>query len=308
MTEYLRIVRKENPLDRVAKRSAVVELLASASSIEITRHEIEAGRHIWLYASDEWSGFELFYILSGTIVLEGQDGDPISLGTGDYLYHHGLPEKVFFRAETDIEILLVSNAPSFHLMRDELEGIVALVLSVEEKDPLTEGHCSRLERLAIATGERLALSAQDLIDLSYGAYLHDVGKIKIPDEILNKTSELTNTEWEEIKRHPDHGAEMLLEKDFLRGAAEIVRGHHEQFDGTGYPQGLSGEEIPIGARVVAVVDAYDAITSVRPYQKAQAKREAIDELKRSSGSHFDPKVVRAFLEVIGDDVTDDKTA
>ena len=301
LTEHLKIGRKGDPLDRVEKRSATVELLASAGPIEVTRHEIEAGRHIWLYASDEWSGFELIYILKGRIALEERDGGPVRLGAGEYLYHFGLPEKEFFRAETDVEILLVSNAPSFHLMRDELEGIVALVLSVEEKDPLTEGHCARLERLAIVTGERLGLSSQELVDLSYAAYLHDVGKIKIPDAILNKEGELTGPEWEEMKRHPDHGAEILKEKDFLGGAAEIVRAHHERYDGSGYPRGLRGEAIPIGARVVAVVDAYDAIVMARPYQKAQAKRTAIDELKRGAGTQFDPRVVRAFLEVIGDD-------
>ena len=300
--DKLRIGRKGSPIDRVEKRSAIVELIASAPSIEVTRHEVEAGRHVWLYASDEWSGFELMYILSGTISLEGADGsEPTTLGPGDYLYHHGLREKGFFRAETDIEMLLVANAPSFHLMRDELEGIVSLVLSVEEKDPLTEGHCSRLERLAIATGERMGIASRELIDISYGAYLHDIGKIKVPDEILNKTERLTDEEWAEMKLHPDHGAEILAEKDFLEGAAAIVRAHHERFDGKGYPRGLKGGEIPIGARVVAVVDAYDAMTSVRPYQKAQAKRKAIDELRRGAGSQFDPDVVRAFLDVIGDD-------
>ena len=301
MGNVLRIGRKGDPLDRVEKRSAIVELLASAGSLEITRHEIEAGRHIWLYASDEWSGFELVYILSGTISLEGGEGNAVLLGPGDYLYHHGLPEKEYLRVETDIEILLVANAPSFHLMRDELEEVVSLALSVEEKDPLTEGHCSRLDRLAIATGERLGLAAQQLIDLSYAAYLHDVGKTRVSDVILNKQSDLTDAEWDEMKRHPDFGTEILLGKDFLQGAAEIVRSHHERYDGEGYPRGLEGDEIPIGARVVAVVDAYDAITSLRPYQKAQAKRDAIDELKRNAGSQFDPNVVRAFIEVIGED-------
>lgn len=301
MTEHLKIGRKDDPLDRVEKRSATVELLASAGSIEVTRHEIEAGRHIWLYASDEWSGFELIYILSGAITLEERDGDPVKLGEGDYLYHFGLPEKEFFRAETDVEILLVSNAPSFHLMRDELEGIVALVLSVEEKDPLTEGHCARLERLAIVAGERLGLSSQELIDLSYAAYLHDIGKIKVSDAILNKEGELTDSEWEEMKRHPAHGAEILEEKDFLLGAAEIVRAHHERYDGSGYPCGLQGDEIPVGARVVAVVDTYDAMTSARPYQRAQAKREAIEELRKNAGTQFDRRVVSAFIEVIGGD-------
>lgn len=302
MTEKLEIRRKGDPLDRVEKRSAIVELLASAGSIEITRHEVEAGRHIWLYASDEWSGFELVYVLSGTIALEGRDGDPVTLEAGDYLYHQGLPEKEYFRAETDVEMLLVSNAPSFHLMRSELEGMMSLVVSVDEKDPLTEGHCTRIERLAIVTGERLGLPAHELVDLSYAAYLHDIGKLKVADEILNKTGELTESEWEEMKRHPEFGAEILQEKDFLGGAAEIVRAHHERFDGTGYPDRLKGEEVPIGARVVAVVDTYDAITSTRPYQRGQAKRKAIAELKDGAGTQFDPQVVRAFLEAIGDEV------
>jgi HD-GYP domain-containing protein (c-di-GMP phosphodiesterase class II) len=301
MTEELKIRRKTDPLDRVEKRSAVVELLASAGSIEVTRHEIEAGRHIWLYASDEWSGFELVYILQGTIALEGRKGDPVTLGAGDYLYHYGLPEKEYFRAETRIEILLISNSPSFHLMRNELEGMMSLVLSVDEKDSATEGHCTRIERLAILTGERLGLMGQELIDLSYAAYLHDIGKVKVPDEILGKGGELTNAEWSEMKRHPDYGAEILKEKTFLGGAAAIVRAHHERFDGTGYPRGLEGEEIPIGACVVAVVDTYDAMTSVRPYQRAQAKREAIEELQQGAGTQFDPRVVRAFIEVIGGD-------
>lgn len=298
MSNELRIGRKGHPLDRVEKRSAIVELLASAGSLEITRHTIDAGRHIWLYASDEWSGFELVYILSGTVSLEGGEGDPVLLGPGDYLYHHGLPEKEYFRVETDIEILLIANAPSFHLMRDELEGIMSLALSVEEKDPVTDGHCSRLDRLAIAIGERLGLTAQQLIDLSYAAYLHDVGKVKVPDEILNKEGALSEDEWEEMKRHPDHGVEILKEKDLLEAAAEIIRGHHERFDGAGYPQGLKGDEIPIGSRVVAVVDAYDAMTTTRPYRLALSRTEAIHELEKNVGTQFDPRIVQVFLELL----------
>lgn len=301
MSNELRIGRKGDPIDRVEKRSAIVELIASAGSLEITRHEIRAGRHIWLYAADEWSGFELVYILSGTISLEGGEGDPVLLGPGDYLYHHGLPEKEYFRVETDIEILLVANAPSFHLMRDELEGIMSLALSVEEKDPLTEGHCSRLDRLAIATGERLGLAAQQLIDLSYAAYLHDIGKVKVPDEILNKNGPLTDTEQDEMRRHTLYGGETLSDQEFLADAAKIVIAHHENYDGSGYPEALARGDIPIEARIIRVVDTYDAITTNRPYQKAQAKEEAIKELEANAGTHFDPNVVRAFTEVIGDE-------
>jgi putative nucleotidyltransferase with HDIG domain len=155
--------------------------------------------------------------------------------------------------------------------------------------------------LAIRTGERLGLPGQRLIDLSYGAYLHDVGKVRVPVGILNKPGRLTDEEWVEMRRHPEYGAEMLREKNFLRAAAQIVVSHHENYDGSGYPHGLRGEEIPMEARVVSVVDAYDAITSERPYQVAGAKSKAVQELRLNAGTQFDPRVVRAFLSVIGED-------
>ena len=179
-----------------------------------------------------------------------------------------------------------------------MQEMMSLARSVEEKDRTTEGHCTRLERLALLTGERLGLPGEQLIDLSFGAYLHDIGKVNVPGEILNKEDLLTDDEWVEMRKHPDHGADILREKEFLQGASEIVRAHHERFDGTGYPRALKGEEIPVGARVVAVVDTYDAITSTRPYQAALAKEEAIRELKKNAGTQFDPRVVAAFLEVV----------
>ncbi|MBE0635471.1 HD-GYP domain-containing protein [Candidatus Bipolaricaulota bacterium] len=284
--------------DRVDKRTTSLELLAMSGSLEITRQRIEAGKHFNLYAADDWAGFEFMYLLSGVLALEDGQGGEVSIQVGDYIYHNGLPEEVYFRVETDVELLLVCTPPSFHLIRDDMQEIMALARSVEEKDQQTEGHCSRLERLATLTGERLGLPGKQLIALSYGAYLHDIGKVMVADEILGKTSALSDTEWEEMQRHPDHGAEMLSKKQFLSGAAEVVRAHHERFDGDGYPRGLSGDEIPIGARVVAVVDTYDAIVSARPYKKALAKEEAIQELEKNAGTQFDPRVVKAFLDVV----------
>ncbi len=178
--------------------------------------------------------------------------------------------------------------------------MVSLAKSVDEKDRTTEGHCARLERLALLTGEELGLSGQQLIDLSFGAYLHDIGKVNVPDEILTKTESLTDDEWDTMRNHPQYGAEMLREKEILKGAAEIVRAHHERWDGKGYPAQLSGNDIPIGARIIAVVDTYDAIVSARSYKKALAKEEALTELEKNAGSQFDPRVVRAFLQVVGE--------
>ncbi len=263
--------------------------------MEVTRQRIDAGKIFYLDAASEWKGSEFFYILTGALLLKDEN---ILLEAGDYFYHHGLPKRVFFEVKEDVEILLVSSPPSYHLMRDEIQNIMELARSVEEKDSETEGHCHRLERLAILTGDRIGLTGDQLITLSYAAYLHDVGKVNVPDEILTKPAPLTEEEWEEMRKHPDYGAEMLKGKEFMQGAAEVVRAHHERYDGTGYPRGLKGEEIPIEARIISVVDAYDAMISDRPYRKALSKEEAIEELKKNAGTQFDPRVVHAFLTVI----------
>ena len=229
-----------------------------------------------------------------------EDQVPVVLNPGDCIHHNGLPRRVYFRVNEAAELLLFSSAPGFDLSSAGMSDMVAMARSVEEKDEVTKGHCDRLGHWAIKTGEQLELDGQQLIDLSYGAFLHDVGKVKVPDAILQKATRLTDCEWEEMSKHPDYGADMISQRDYLEGgAAEIVRAHHERFDGGGYPRGLKGEEIPIGARIVAVVDTYDAIVSARPYKKALAKNEAISELEKNSGTQLDPEVVRAFLQVVG---------
>ncbi len=298
MPKGLTIGRCGDARERIEKRYTVLELIATNGAMEVTRQTIEAGRHFNLYADDEWSGFEFLYLLKGKVTLEDGSGGEIPLGEGDFLYHSGLPEKAYFRAETDAEMLMVCTPPSFHLIREDMQEMIAMAQAVEEKDPITVGHCSRLGRLAILIGERIGLPGEQLISLSYGAFLHDIGKVRVSDEIINKSTQLTDSDWKEMTNHPDYGADMMSKRDYLGGAADIVRAHHERFDGTGYPHGLSGEEIPIGARVVAVVDAYDAIVSARPYKKALAKDKAISELEKNAGTQFDPRVVAAFLQVV----------
>ena len=300
----LTIRHSDDAVKRVEKRSTTLELLASSGSIEVSRQRIEAGRHFYLYAADEWTGFELVYVMSGSLTIEdetGREGELAALHPGDYFHHHGLSEKVYCRVGEEAELLLVSSAPSFDLARDGVEEMTAIAQAVEEKDSATQGHCGRIGRLAIRTAELLSLRGQVLIDISYAAYLHDIGKVRVPDHILGKEGALTDEEWVEMKRHPEYGAEILREKAFLGGAAEIVKAHHERFDGSGYPAGLTGGEIPIGARIIAVVDTYDAMTSDRPYKKALSKQAAMEELCANSGTQFDPEVVDAFIQVVEED-------
>lgn len=300
MVDGLTLGKSEGDRPKTETKSTTLELLVQQGAVEVTRHRIAAGKHFFLDEAKEWSGFEFIYVLGGLLTLTGE-GAGNSLRSGDYLYHRGLPQRAYFRVDEDVDLLMVSSPPSYHLIKEEIQEMMALARSVEEKDEATEGHCHRIERLAIRTGERMGLPAQRLMDLSYGAYLHDIGKVRVPDGILNKAGPLTDDEWVEMRRHPEHGAEMLREKGFLKDAARIVLAHHENYDGSGYPSGIRGEEIPIEARVVAVVDAYDAITSERPYQQALAKQSAVLELRLNAGTQFDPRVVRAFLTVIGED-------
>jgi putative nucleotidyltransferase with HDIG domain len=281
----------------IGKRATKLEQLVQHGALEVTRHWIAAEKHFYLDAAADWAGFEFIYILSGKLRLELGER-VIELKQGDYLHHQGLSERAFFRVNTDVELLMVSSPPSFHLVRDEIQGILSLARSVEEKDEITEGHLNRLERLAIMTGERLGLSGQRLLDLSYAAYLHDIGKVKVPDEILNKEGPLTPEEQIEMRRHTIYGQEMLTDHEFLSNAARIIVSHHENVDGSGYPDGLSDTDIPIEARIIRVVDTYDAITTVRPYQPALTKEEAIRELVLGAGAEFDRRVVRAFIDVV----------
>ena len=294
MVAGLTIVRKADGREKVEKRATSLDLLVQQGAFEITRQQVLAGKYFFLDAASDWEGFEFIYLLSGSLRVTDDD---LLLHAGDYVYHHGLSQRAHFQVEQDVEFLLVSSPPSFHLMRDEIQEILELARSVEEKDEETEGHCHRLERLAVATGERLNLKADQLVTLSYAAYLHDVGKVKVPDEILNKPGPLTAEEWGEMRRHPEYGSQMLASKDFLRDAARIVRAHHERYDGGGYPEGLAGGAIPIEARIIAVVDAYDAMVSDRPYRQALSQASALAELQKNAGSQFDPQVVHAFLSV-----------
>ena len=299
-----RVVHGGGSQDAVGKRDNRAEQLVQHGALEVTRHWIAAEKHFYLDAADEWSGFEFIYVLSGNITMElGERKE--DLHAGDYLHHRGLPERAFFRVNTDVELLMVSSPPSYHLVREEIQGILELARTVEEKDEVTQGHLDRLERLAILTGERLGLSGQRLIDLSYAAYLHDIGKVKIPDEILNKNGPLDDDEQVVMRSHTTLGGEMLSDHEFLTNASKAVVSHHENFDGSGYPDGLKGDEIPIEARVIRVVDTYDAITSARPYQGALSKEEAIRELVMGVDKQFDRRVVGAFIEVVSDGQVDD---
>ncbi|MDD5435480.1 MAG: response regulator [Nitrospira sp.] len=172
-----------------------------------------------------------------------------------------------------------------------------LSTALDYRDNETEGHSQRVVKYSIEIANVLKLKADQKEVLARGAILHDIGKIGIPDSILLKPSKLTEKEWMTMRKHTDYGYRMLKDIPFLKEATTIVLHHQEKYDGTGYPQGLKGKDITVGARIFAIADTYDAMTTDRPYRKALSDSYARNEIKRCAGSQFDPEVVDAFLTI-----------
>lgn len=175
--------------------------------------------------------------------------------------------------------------------------LAALSSALDVRDTETEGHARRVVRYMELIAEGLRVPVEQHATLRRGALLHDIGKIGVPDHILRKPGPLTENEWYTMKTHPDLGAKIIANIPFLQEVAVIIRAHHERWDGTGYPEGLAGEQIPQGARIFAVADSFDAMTSDRPYRRGRELDEALAEIERCSETQFDPAVVKAFLAV-----------
>jgi putative nucleotidyltransferase with HDIG domain len=209
----------------------------------------------------------------------------------------------FLEALADQAAIAIDNSALFYdLQRSNIDLSLAYDATIEGwsraldlRDKETEGHTQRVTEVALKLAHAMGVSDEQLVHIRRGALLHDIGKMGVPDGILLKPDKLTEEEWEVMRKHPVYAYEMLMPIAYLRAALDIPYCHHEKWDGTGYPRGLRGEQIPLSARIFAVVDVWDALRSNRPYRAGWENEMVLNYLREQSGKHFDPRVVEKFL-------------
>lgn len=243
------------------------------------------------------------------------EAELIRHGAADFVSKPFLPEVVVSRIDRAIE--LESYRKKLHVQLDEkskqmdqvvLQAITTVANTIDSKDEYSSGHSSRVAYYATVFAKKLGWDEREIQNLYYLSLLHDIGKIGVPDIILNKVGELNEEEWEVIKRHTNIGADILSDIAMIHDVVLGALYHHERYDGTGYPEGLSGKEIPLVARLICIVDAYDAMTSNRIYRDKMTKDEVVEEFKRYRGAQFDPELVDLFLELVEEGIPEEGEA
>ena len=217
-----------------------------------------------------------------------------SLGVDDYLFKPFEAPELINAVRSRLERRRVIEL--FDTRTAHLQTVIMLANVIETRDPYTAGHLERVRRLSLNLAFALNWNTEDLAILEFGAILHDIGKIVVPSQVLKKTGPLTKEEWILMRQHPEIGAKMLEGVDHLRAAVPYVLNHHEWWNGSGYPSGIKAEKIPREGRLLAIADAFDAMTSNRPYHSSMPVVDALDELARYRGIYFDPEMVDVFIQ------------
>lgn len=295
-----KVVSLDDVVEDIDLKAGRVGLLAQGDGIDVLRQVYAPGIVIGFCPGFE--GLEVTYVVSGKLSPEldktGKDCmDQVDVTAGNLLLASNLTEPKFFRTVGEVVLLTISSRPTFEELSKHANDLMALAETLSIHDGYTADHCRRSKDLALSTAKRLGLSTVEQGYLACASRLHDIGKSRVPVEVLRKPGKLTPEEFEQVKMHPVYGREMV-QNTYFQDVADIIEQHHERPDGRGYPRGLTKEQIKISAAVVSVIDAFDAMTSDRPYRKALPVSAAVAELRAGSGTQFFPEVVDAFIEVL----------
>ncbi len=290
---------KDNKYIDQVRGTSILSLLARKDDFEIMLYEFKAERPNSITPGSTADLMEFYYILEGSIVID--DGNKsVKMQKDDYFYVNNIKETVPFRTLTDTKMLYITSQPVYSLLYTYTDDLRNLLDKSEQKDVYTYKHSNRVQDYSVKVAGKLGLSGEINYSIALASLFHDVGKCFIPDEILNKPSKLSDEEFNYIKKHSTYSSELLQGK-FSEDISEIVEAHHERLDGSGYPKGLKGDEIRIEAKIIAVADSYDAMTSDRAYRNALTPKEAMDELKHCIGKFYDNNIVLALEQVLIED-------
>ncbi len=292
------IINEDRFIETVHMKGLQISLLASGDGTEVIYHKLQPGTRWVLEPQDGWGALEFLQILTGNLKVISHKEMEVLL-PGDSFHQCPITEHYIFESVDVTEFLFVTSQPVFHYYSKVSNELRDLAVSIEEKDGYTRDHCDRIKTMSMLVGEVAGLTSKQLMRLNLASFLHDIGKVKVPLEILQKPGKLNAEEWELMKLHTTFGKEILEKSSLpsLKAAGLIVEQHHERYDGFGYPHGLKGEEISIEAAIISVVDSFDAMTTNRIYQSARSREEAFEEIIRCRGTMYNPYIVDIFLSI-----------
>ena len=292
-------ISKKKVINQINHKSYSLSLLATGGNVDVVIYDIRDDKPCNICPGENPDLMEFYYVLEGTVILKMDDGDVV-LEKDEYFYVYNLLGIINFSTIHGAKLLNVSSQPMFKYLTDFHEGLGKLRESTELKDLYTYNHGYRVQMYSVKIGEKLKLSQESIYILQVSSLFHDIGKNNVPDNILKKPDKLTYDEYECIKKHSANSC-MLLKGMFDETILRAVEQHHERLDGSGYPMALVDGQIMFEAKVIAVADAFDAITSDRAYRRGLSPLLAFQELEKVSGSQYDETVVNALREVLVDE-------
>lgn len=285
----------EESLRQVSNKLGTFKLKVQDENFEIFESHVHAGRSIICQPYECEDALNSVYVIRGKLYHSNEDR---YISSGSWFTFKNLEETQHLSVVEETSLLTIRNKNITEHQLDFMERIVPFMDEIQLKDHYTDEHCNRTGNLAVQIATFMKLDEVVIENILFLGKIHDVGKIKISESILNKPSRLTDDEYDIIKTHPQLGYEIIKHLVDYTHYAEIVRQHHERIDGSGYPDGLKSDEICMEAKVIAVADSFDAMTSDRPYRAGLSLEDAMSEMKRCSGVWYDPDVVNALLAIL----------
>lgn len=293
--EGLFIQKSTDPQAEIIQNDSSLKLLAHHDEMEIMLQTVRPDSVVWIAPGEDPSLMEFYYILQGEASIALPEGN-VTLCEGESFYVLGLKEPLRIYAENGIKLLYIASKPLFDYLYGYLGDLNELLIQTGRKDKFTYDHGKRVMKYCLKICEKIKLPSERLENIVLASLFHDVGKFFVPDEVLNKPSKLNDEEFRLVKKHTTDSAQLLKLK-FGQVVASIAKQHHERLDGTGYPDGITADEITLEGRIIAVADSLDAMTADRPYIKGKPFEEAIKELQSQKGSKYDPLIVDAVAEL-----------